>query len=382
MKALRVMLVSEGYGKLFFGVSQVLIRLASRCRMNGHAYRILVVKAEAVPAVDSPYVTEIPTMPASRNLRWHPAQLSFLFREVTNFLPDIVHIHGVMTFVQQAAVAAAIRAGVPVILSSHGMLNPGYWGSKPTLKHVLKRFFWVHLLQPQLSKVDYVHVITEQESEILTKEFPGVKQIRISNAIDLTDYSSEQVVPEGRYMLFLGRLHPIKGLHLLIQAFARFEQSDFRLVVAGPDVDSAYTAQLHAMVKSLGLSERVQFIGGVYGEDKADLLRNAWCSVVPSYSEVVALVNLESAASFTPSITTTMTGLGDWQEGGGLLIEPELEVLCEAIKEVGCWSLDERMEAGRKSREFVKRKYSWDVIGEQWMDAYRIIAESGKRKHG
>ena len=61
----------------------------------------------------------------------------------------------------------------------------------------------------------------------------------------------------------------------------------------------------------------MEFLGPVYGAEKWALIQRAWAMIVPSYSEVVGMVNLEAALCSVPSITTYETGLTDWNEGGG-----------------------------------------------------------------
>ena len=237
-------------------------------------------------------------------------------------------------------------------------------------------------MRPVLQKVDCLHAITPLESESLFLAFPGVPQIRIPNAIDLGAWKRAPVSPdEDRFFLFLGRLHPIKGLELLMDAFSRVEREGCRLVIAGPDYSAEYSRYLKQLVEDHGLERSVFFIGPVQGERKELLLSRAWAVVVPSYSEVIALVNLESAAAYTPTITTTKTGLLDWEESGGMLVDPNVAELADALRHAASWTLSERMQRGYLSRRFVEERYSWDVVGDRWMAAYQAISSGAPRNH-
>jgi len=383
---IKVLLVSESYGASLFGVAKVI------CDINKYCSRKVKVKVLATRKDDSAvsHYSEIPiySIGKSRNsfgrlMRWHHGIGNYFTREIREFGPHVTHVHGVFTFIQAAAIRASIKGNIPIIISSHGMLEPWLWRQKGEIYYWAKRILWNILYKPAIKKVNFIHAITDQEARNLAKEFPNIPQIKIPNAIEISEYSAIQEEPEKeRYLFFIGRLHPKKGVDLLISAFAKVREENIRMIIAGPDFDADYTAKLKAQVESLGLSERVSFVGSVHGEKKSELLEKAWCTVIPSYSDVVALVNLESAASFTPTITTTMTGLSDWQEGGGLLVEPELEALTDAMITACEWSLDERMQMGKRARAFVEQRYSWDVIGEQWVEAYKMIAASGKKRHG
>ncbi len=95
---------------------------------------------------------------------------------------------------------------------------------------------------------------------------------------------------------------------------------------------------------------------------------------LPSHSDVVGMVNLEAAACRTPTITTHETGLWDWEAGGGLLIRPNESDLRQALVRASSWSDTERVAQGEASRDLVKRRYSMDVVGEQWLTLYRDLA--------
>jgi glycosyltransferase involved in cell wall biosynthesis len=106
---------------------------------------------------------------------------------------------------------------------------------------------------------------------------------------------------------------------------------------------------------------------------KYRLMRDAWVTIVPSHTEVVSLVNLEASACFTPTITTTATGLTDWTEGGGLLVEPDLGPVTQALSEAARWSDQERQQRGLASRRLVEQRYSATAVMPRWMDLYRSL---------
>ena len=374
---MKIILVTEAFGPQGFGVGQVLLRLVRLCRENGVALKVLSPIIEdkenflaAEEFIDVPYT--------GKKFLWHPLQQNFFEKVIASFKPDLIHIHGVFTFVQRSAIQAATKVGIPILLSSHGMLDPIriHRDTRSNGYALLKKLYWVTLMKPVLRKVDYIHAITEVEATYLKQEFPTIPQILIPNLIDVNQSSGLSIrQPLQKIFVFLGRLHPIKGVDLLIRAFqqAQFDHA-WRLVIAGPDFNLLYSQQLRRLVIELGLANRVDFIGPVYGEEKHTLLAKAWMVVVPSYSEVVALVNLEAAAVQTPTITTTGTGLYDWAESGGFLVEAKVESLTSALKNAATWTMEERRARGTQARAFVQERYSWQVIGPRWIEAYQKIA--------
>ena len=96
-----------------------------------------------------------------------------------------------------------------------------------------------------------------------------------------------------------------------------------------------------------------------------------WVAVVPSYSEVVGMVNLEAALFGCPTITTVNTGIYDWWKGDGVVIGSKVSTLKESLEASTKWSKTERKERGIASFKLVHDKYAWAVILKQWQELYQ-----------
>ncbi|RME60150.1 glycosyltransferase [Candidatus Parcubacteria bacterium] len=370
----RVLLITEGIGIRRFGGAQVVLRIMDYLKETDLLYKTVVLSAGEIPNAHKASIIKASKPFLKGQVIFGLANL--LEQHLEDLSPDLIHIHGVFTGLQKTAVKVAKKQGIPTILSVHGMLEPQIWALLPPFVSLGKRWYWQKVLRPALRQVSWVHAITRLEGITLDKEFPDIPQVLIPNAIDLKNLPApdRDMSPEKR-IVFLGRLHPKKGVDLLIRAFASAHlESDWRLDIVGPDFDRAYSERLRELAAGLDPLGRISFLGPVYGEEKYRILQNAWVVIVPSYSEVVALVNLEAAGMGTPSITTTQTGLHDWQESGGLLIEPEVEALRQALMQAASWTLAERLARGQQARKFVEERYSWDVIGPRWVQAYQQIA--------
>jgi len=204
---------------------------------------------------------------------------------------------------------------------------------------------------------------------------PGCKIEIIPNAIDLDALAPSRELVRAPKFLFLGRLEPKKGIDILIKAFALAKlNSDWSLEIVGPSWSNAYVEHLQRLVLDSGLSHRVHFRGPLVGLAKQALFDESWAMVTPSHSEVVGLVNLEAAAHLLPSITTFQTGLSDWQDGGGLLVSPEVDSLSQALIQCSSWSVAEQYERGLASRALVERRYSWAAVMPLWEDLYSVVS--------
>jgi glycosyltransferase involved in cell wall biosynthesis len=250
---------------------------------------------------------------------------------------DIVHNHGIFAF--EAAVSDALcrLAGPPYVMRPCGVL--GAWclsqGS------ALKRPFLVGM-KPLLRGAAFVHCTSEAEAADVLRVQPAARTRVIPLGVRADDddgqAGSSGVVDAaaGPFLLFLGRLHPIKGLDLLLPAFAevRRSASQLRLVLAGPD--EGMRAGLQAQARRLGVAQAVQFTGFVVGAAKRALLAGARALVLPSRHENFGVVVLEAAAAGTPAVVSIGVALGREVEaaGAGEVSEPSVPALVAAMTRV------------------------------------------------
>lgn len=373
--------IIDDYSPANYGVNQVVRQLTHYLGRRGYQTTILAAGRAETPVPEGVNLREFPLAWGSRRWRYprgFRAYLDTLGRSAGN----LFHIHGVWLAPQWLAARVGARHGIPTVLSAHGMLEPWHWRDG-RLRRVKKLLYWYSLAYPAFRRLPLIHAITPLERDHLIPQFPGQRLEVVPNALDLTEADDFLATHEGQpsgpaspYLLFLGRLHPKKGLEVLIPAFGRaLKGRPFRLLIAGPADSESYAHRLQALVRTLGLETQVSFLGPVFAPQKWQLYRDAWAFCAPSHSEVVGLVNLEAAAVETPVITTHETGLSDWEEGGGILAPPRVEEVSRALELVFSLSEAERRERGRRLRQLVERRYSWEVVGRQWLSLYRELLE-------
>jgi len=172
--------------------------------------------------------------------------------------------------------------------------------------------------------------------------------------------------------LYLGRIHQGKGLDILIKSLSKIDNKKIKLKIVG--TENLYSEELKKMSRNLNIENRIEFKGGVYGDEKYCLFANAKAFVAPSYSEAIGMVNLEAAACKTPVITTFNTGISpNWNSNGGMMINPNLGELIEAINKSVSWSTEERNQRGNTLSTFVENNYSWEKSGHLWNELYNSI---------
>jgi glycosyltransferase involved in cell wall biosynthesis len=372
---IRVLHVTEDHSPVNTGVTSALDAL-TRCVPESIKPAIVCVGADPIATRPGVALLALPTAGLAAKWRYSPGSEKELARLVAE--TDVVHVHGLWMWPQWAAARQAARLGKVLVVTSHGFLQPWQWQRQNWLNRLKKNVYWYGLAYPAFRQAALIHALTPREAGVLAAFFPRHPPRVIPHGIDLA--AADQILaglpPLGDappYFLFLGRLHPGKGIHLLIRAFARLPQTAFILKIAGPTQqrEQAYADSIHRLVAELGLADRVLFTGAVSGAAKWQLYRDAWAFCLPSFSEVIGLVNLEAAAAGTPAITSYETGISaDWQRSGGLLLHPDEDTIYAALGQAAAWSAAERQARGAGLRALVQQQYSWARVGQQWQEVY------------
>jgi glycosyltransferase involved in cell wall biosynthesis len=377
---MNILFITEDHTKENYGVTTVVSQLANEIadRNNGMEVIIAAIGTDSVLQHKTVKVELIRSAKVGAFWGWSPALIARINDIVTNHDIKLIHIHGIWMAAQWASLGIARKRKIPCVVSAHGMLDPWLWNKQSLLQKYKKKIYFNLVFQRSISENNILHAITPKEKDILHKFFPKKKIVMIPNAIGLNkeDFYCDDgkiTVPE-KIFLYLGRLHPIKGVDVLIKAFYRANLDiHWRLVLAGPESVPQYVEKIKTTVLNLGLSNKVEFIGPIFGQSKIELIRKAWAVVIPSYSEVIGMVNLEAAACRVPTITTFETGLWDWEEGGGILIHPNVNELTTSLLRASRWSMAERLDYGNRSYQLVADRYSLETVVPEWEALYSSL---------
>lgn len=360
------------------GLCQALARL-------GHDVQVFTTN------VDGPNDSEVPLgapvtldgvkvwyfpVPFARRLYWAPRMRAALRRQMDRF--DVVHPHSVFLWPTWAAAGTARGSGVPYVVSPRGMLIRELIGRKsPWAKRA-----WITLVERRnLERAAAIHVTSNLEAaELRAFGFAlpsvhvvpnGVDQLATGSQGTSCSAATSDLVAGSPYLLFLGRINWKKGLDRLIPALALLP--DMRLIVAGND-EEAYLPALDALAEKHFVSSRIHFSGPAYGPDKQALLEHAAALVLPSYSENFGNVVLEAMAAACPVVVTPEVGAADIvrESGAGLVLDGHPDALAAGIS--GLLADPERLSTmGRRGREAIANRYTWDAVARTMEDLYRDV---------
>lgn len=382
--AIRVLHLVDDFSKANTGVAATVSQLSGWQAQHLTWVGVCTSGVVDIPIPDGVHLFSWPVHRWALRWRYPVEGLRNLLGILREHNVTLFHVHGVWQAGFVLAMLAAALYGVPVVVSVHGMWAPAalkHGGSGRKLK---KLAYWKLFGRWLLLGRAGLHAITPLEAQHI-REFSGrPAKITIPNAIDLTHSAFQptgsETWPEKK-VVFLGRLHPIKGPDLLINAFSDSNLSGaWELVLAGPEEVPTYARDLKALAIASNKSAQIRFVGPCYGLAKRELLASAWVVVVPSHSEVVGMVNLEAASLCTPTITTHATGLVRWQSGGGLLSEATSDGLRMALNAATAWSSEERIQRGHQVRRMVEQEFSLESVGAAWLRFYWDLDSSINRQ--
>lgn len=291
---------------------------------------------------------------------------------------DIIHNHGLWMFPNYYARIVADRADVPLLISPRGMLEP--WSLKRS--SLRKKLAWFAFERKNLASAACFHATSIEEAQSIRSAGFEQPVAVIPNGVDLPSPEMhcdraelEARFPEltgKRWLLFLSRLHPKKGIDLLLQAWTELQSGfpEWQLVLAGPDL-TGYKPYLERLIDKLDLTDRVTFTGALSGQQRLSALKNAQLFILPSHSENYGLVVAEALSFGTPVITTKGTPWRELQaEACGWQIELTTDNLKRTLFSALSLSDEDRMKMGSAGEVLIRRSYTWPGIAQQMKELY------------
>ena len=289
---------------------------------------------------------------------------------------DLLHDNGIWLPHNHRWAALADRRGIPRVVSTRGMLEP--WAMKH--KRWKKDVAW-WLYQRRDLKQARCHITSSgAEAQNLQRLALGVPVTTVPNGVDVPEERRSHIASKSgngarsvRTALFLGRIYPVKGLPMLIEAWSRVRPDGWRLRIAGPD-ESGHQKQVERAVSAAGLGDVVSFTGPVEPRMKTSAFLDADLFVLPTHSESFGMVVAEALAHELPVLTTTAAPWSILQERGcGWSVEPTIDGIAEGLRQATGHNTEALRDMGVRGRALVVEKFSWKTIADLMLSAYKEV---------
>ncbi len=305
-----------------------------------------------------------------------PLMKKWLVDQVIEENVDIIHNHG-MWYMNAVYPGWAVKKGqAKLVISPRGAFSK--WAMQKSSTR--KKIFWALFQKRAFAKASCFHATGQAEYEDIRRM--GFKQpvAIIPNGIDIPKLSKGRAKGQ-RTLLFLGRIHPVKGIEVLLQAWKEIQNAypDWCLEIVGGDAgyvsSSGYLDKLKTLAENLTL-KNVVFIGPLYGEDKLSAYQHAELYILPSHSENFGMTIAESLAAGTPVIASKGT---PWQKlvsyNAGWWIENDTISVAETLKHALNLPSTELKQMGLRGRHWMETDCSWATIGKNMTDVYKWVLD-------
>lgn len=287
--------------------------------------------------------------------------------------PCVIHDHCLWRPSHRAAAAVARERGLPFVVSTRGMLNPWAMRHKRWRKHVA----WF-LYQRRALERAVLLASTTEEAEHLVALRLGRPVAVIPNGIDADAAVPRAERPSARLhrALFVGRLYPVKGIDLLLRAWAAVRPAGWLLEIAGPD-EAGHRSELEALAATLGV-RHVTFVGPLTEAAKWVALAGADLVVVPSRSESFGLVVGEALAAAVPVLTTVAVPWPSMETAeAGWRVPVTVEGLAAGLQRATALDDGQRSAMGARGQALVRAQYAWPAIAARIEAVYRFLLDGG-----
>ena len=300
---------------------------------------------------------------------------------------DVVHMHVFRTFQNLVLYRFCQKHNVPFVIDAHGAV-PYY-----TRKNFIKKLFDRLWGRQMLRDADFLIA----ETEIGVKEYLDIdpeldpdKIVIISPPFDTDEFEklpergefrkSLGIDPEKKVILFLGRVHHIKGNDFLIKGFADLckRRDDCLLLIVGGD--DGHMDECKELADRLGVTDKVLFTGFIGGEQKNSALIDADIVAQMSRQEQGAWAPFEAVLCGTPIIVTDHTGAGEdvrRVDAGETVGFDNIEELSRKIEGI-LDNPDEAREKTFKAKHFIETKMSMNARAQEYIDVYNRAKEKHK----
>jgi poly(glycerol-phosphate) alpha-glucosyltransferase len=317
-----------------------------------------------------------------------PPQFAFqlgLLTALRSARPEIVHLHGLWTYQSLAALLSSFKS-CGRIISPHGMLDSWALRNSAWKKRLIAALYEAQ----NLRGANCVHALCE--AELVAVRSYGLRGpvAVIPNGVELPSEQFleerprwfSQIPKDACVLLFLGRIHPKKGLANLLAAFSKIpgtEKNQWHIAIAGM-TEQGHEAELKQLACHLGITSKIHFVGPQFGREKAKTFAAADAFVLPSFSEGLPMAVLEAWSFKLPVLMTPQCNLDvGFANGAALRAEPTVHSLATTLEEFFRMTSAERVAMGNAARKLVQQKCSWRTVADDMLSVFSWAVGSGPK---
>lgn len=285
---------------------------------------------------------------------------------------DVIHGHGFYVYLNWAIGSKTIKHKKMLVYHPHGFLEPWILSRSRIPKKIAHFLFE----SKNFRYAQLWRALTLKEADQIRACGITAPIVVAANGIHLEEYDrpfNEATIPTKtrKRILFLARIHPKKGLKLLLEVWPDIapKYKDWEIIVAGPD-EGGHRGELVQLTKRLNIEESVKFVGTVTGETKLAWLKSSDLFILPSYSEGFSVAILEAMACSIPVLGTSGCNFPELADANaGWICEADKTKIADCIDRALQSSDTDLTAMGKNGRQLVEQRYTWKSIATTITDA-------------
>ena len=366
---MRLLLTAESFEREYGGPAISVSELARELVELGTT---VILWAADGSAVHSPVISEIIDRSGSRELLV-PVR-GALAEVVSTYKPNIIHDNGLWQMFHHALSTLSLKHGIPRVVSLRGMLEPWALSQKSWRKKMAMGLYQ----RNDLACAQIVHATSQEEAENFKRFGIDSRVCIVPNGVDIpVDTDRRDRNMDGyRRMLFMSRLHPKKGIPILLDAMRCVDLTEWKLNIVGPD-QHGHLAEVQRLIQQYGFEDKVEVMRPLYGQEKEDMFADAELFVLPTHSENFGMVVAEALARSLPVLTTTGAPWSELkQRNCGWWVDPTVEGVANGLKEALDLPRGALRRMGANGRDYVTESFDWPVVGERWQVIYESVVRT------
>lgn len=307
-----------------------------------------------------------------------PSMKTWLERNIENY--DLIHLHNYRSYQNVIVCKYARKYRIPYIVQAHGSVLPFF--EKQILKKIFD-FVWGNTILQNAAKC--IAVTKTEFDQYRKMGVPEDKIVIIPNGLDLSQFTNLPqrgtfrlkygISEDDPLILFLGRIHKIKGIDFLIHAYSHVleELPHVRLVIAGPD--DGYLSTIQKQIQRLKLNSKPLITGPLYGRDKLAAYVDADVYVLPSIYEAFPNTILEAWVCGTPVIVTNSCAISSVAQHAGIVVKRDPIELARAIKRL---ILDEKLrdQCCKNGKSLINNEFNLESVITEIEESYRQVIQT------
>ena len=340
---MRVLQIINCFGLEYGGSSEVCYQISKALMLRGHTVKIVSpIKGTLPEGSEKFYLNQLPS------------------KEY-----EIVHMHNYRNYSNILGWSYSIHYNIPYLLQAHGSIGTFF------SKGFRKRIFDL-VIGKQILRGEYrgIAISKDEYNQYLNM---GVKENKVRllfNAIDLSQFKEmpkrglfrdKYSIPQtAKLVLYLGRIHWIKGLDLLIESFSKLP-TDTYLAIVGQD--DGYLKTVESLIDRYNIRDRVRLTGGLFGKNKLEAFIDADVNVLFSSYEVFSVGVLEACACGCPVVVSNNCGNVEWLDGAVYPVRRNVYDIVNTTNKV-LYNKDVSASLSHKAVNIIK-EFTWNKVAEK-----------------